>query len=210
MSAIPKRPLAGLAGIVLAASLVLPTAIESACAAEPQSPDQIIRALMPPVGATRSLTTSPADATRAEDARFVDTLRKRATRSFTTAERDKITAIAQKRPSIDLEINFEYNSNRISPKAMPQVSALGQALASADLKDGTFIVAGHTDGKGGESFNQGLSERRADAVKRFLMEKYKIDDGRLVTVGYGKTQLKDPSNPTAAENRRVQVVNVAD
>ena len=41
------------------------------------------------------------------------------------------------------------------------------------------------------------------------MDKYKIDDGRLVTVGYGKTQLKDPSNPTAAENRRVQVVNVA-
>ena len=211
MSAIPKRPLAGLAGIVLAASLALPTAIESACAAEPQSPDQIIRALKPPVRATRSLTTSPADATRnAEDARFVDTLRKRATRSLTTEERDKITAIAQKRPSIDLEINFEYNSDRISPKAMPQVSALGQALASADLKGGTFIVAGHTDGKGGESFNQGLSERRADAVKRFLMEKYKIDDGRLVTVGYGKTQLKDPSNPTAAENRRVQVVNVAD
>ena len=92
---------------------------------------------------------------------------------------------------------------------MPQVSALGEALASADLKGGTFIVAGHTDGKGGESFNQGLSERRADAVKRFLMDKYKIDDGRLVTVGYGKTQLKDSSNPTAAENRRVQVVNVA-
>ena len=211
MSAVPKRLMTGLAGIVLAAGLALPIAIESACAAEPQSPDQIIKALKPPVRATRGLTTSsPADATRnAEDARFVDTLRKRPTRSLTTEERDKIASISQKRPSIDLEINFEYNSDRISPKAMPQVSALGEALASADLKGGTFIVAGHTDGKGGETFNQGLSERRADAVKRFLMEKYKIEDGRLVTVGYGKTQLKDTSNPTAAENRRVQVVNVA-
>ena len=209
MSAVPKRPMAMFACIVLA-GLALPTGMEVARAAEQQSPDQIIKALKPPVRATRSLTTSPADAARnAEDARFVDTLRKRTTRSFTAEERDKITTISQKKPSIDLEINFEYNSDRISAKAMPQVSALGEALSSADLKGGTFIVAGHTDGKGGETFNQGLSERRADAVKRFLMDKYKIDDGRLVTVGYGKAQLKNSSNPAAAENRRVQVVNVA-
>jgi outer membrane protein OmpA-like peptidoglycan-associated protein len=209
MSAVPKRPRAMFACIVLA-GLALPTGMEVARAAEQQSPDQIIRALKPPVRATRGLTTSPADAARnAEDARFVDTLRKRTTRSLTTEERDKITTISQKKPSIDLEINFEYNSDRISAKAMPQVSALGEALSSADLKGGTFIVAGHTDGKGGDTFNQGLSERRADAVKRFLMDKYRIDDGRLVTVGYGKAQLKNSSNPTAAENRRVQVVNVA-
>ena len=209
MSAVPKRPMAMFACIILA-RFALPTGMEVARAAEQQSPDQIIRALKPPVRATRGLTTSPADAARnAEDARFVDTLRKRTTRSLTTEERDKITTISQKKPSIDLEINFEYNSDRISAKAMPQVSALGEALSSADLKGGTFIVAGHTDGKGGDTFNQGLSERRADAVKRFLMDKYKIDDGRLVTVGYGKAQLKNSSNPTAAENRRVQVVNVA-
>ena len=209
MSAVPKRPMARFACIILA-GLALPTGSDIARAAEQQSPDQIIKALKPPVRATRGLTTSPADATRnAEDARFVDTLRKRTTRSLTTEERDKITTISQKKPSIDLEINFEYNSDRISAKAMPQVSALGEALSSADLKGGTFIVAGHTDGKGGDTFNQGLSERRADAVKRFLMDKYKIDDGRLVTVGYGKAQLRNSSNPTAAENRRVQVVNVA-
>ena len=61
---------------------------------------------------------------------------------------------------------------------MPQVTALGEALTSADLKGRTFILAGHTDAKGGDTYNQGLSERRADAVKRFLTEKYRIDDGR--------------------------------
>ncbi len=209
MSAAPKRPMTRFACIVLA-GLALPAGSEVARAAEPQSPDQIIKALKPPVRATRSLTTTPADATRnVEDARFVDTLRKRTTRSLTIEERDKITSIAQKKPSVDLEINFEYNSDRIATRAMPQVSALGEALSSADLKDSTFIVAGHTDGKGGEAFNQGLSERRADALKRYLMDKYKIDDGKLVTVGYGKAQLKNSSNPTAAENRRVQVINVA-
>jgi hypothetical protein len=66
------------------------------------------------------------------------------------------------------------------------------------------------DAKGSETYNQGLSERRADAVKQFLSEKYGIDARNLVTVGYGLKQLKDPPNPFAAENRRVQVVNASD
>jgi outer membrane protein OmpA-like peptidoglycan-associated protein len=136
--------------------------------------------------------------------------RNRPTRSLTTAERDQIVSIAQKRPSIDLEVNFEYNSDAIGSKATPQVTALGQALSSADLKGITFIVAGHTDGKGGDAYNQGLSERRADAVKRFLLEKYGIEAGSLVTVGYGKSQLKNTSDPLAADNRRVQVINASD
>ena len=93
---------------------------------------------------------------------------------------------------------------------MPQVTELGKALTSEDLKGRTFILAGFTDAKGSETYNQGLSERRADAVKQFLTEKYGIEAGNLVTVGYGLKQLKDPANPFAAENRRVQVVNAGD
>ena len=74
----------------------------------------------------------------------------------------------------------------------------------------TFILSGFTDAKGSETYNQGLSERRADAVKQFLSEKYGIEAGNLVTVGYGQSQLKDSANPFAAENRRVQVTNAAD
>ena len=47
-------------------------------------------------------------------------------------------------------------------------------------------------------------------MKRFLQEKYGIEASNLVTVGYGKTQLKNPSDPFGFENRRVQVVNMAD
>ena len=42
------------------------------------------------------------------------------------------------------------------------------------------------------------------------MNSYEIDPGNLVTAGYRHTQLKDPVNPFAAENRRVQVINAAD
>jgi outer membrane protein OmpA-like peptidoglycan-associated protein len=182
----------------------------SVIAAEQPSAEQIIRALKPP-RVTRGLTVTPADAAAtAEQSKFVDTLRNRASRSLSTDEREKIVSIAKSKPSIDLEINFDYNSATIGAKAAPQVAALGQALTSDDLKGSTFVLAGHTDAKGGDTYNQSLSERRADAVKSYLQQKFGITASQLVTAGYGKTQLKDPANPFAPENRRVQVINMAD
>ena len=116
--------------------------------------------------------------------------------------------IVKDKPKIDLEINFDYNSADISAKSLPSVQALGRALTNADLKGSTFVVAGHTDAAGGEAYNQDLSERRADAIKRYLVDKYGINGTDLVTVGYGKSKLKDPSQPMAEVNRRVQVVNM--
>lgn len=210
--AVSRRGLkANMACVILAVGLVLATGFEVVLAENRLSQEQIIKALKPPARVTRGLSTSPAETARtADQARFVDTLRNRTTRSLTADEREKIASIAREKPSIDLEINFEYNSATISSKATPQVTALGQALSSAELKGNTFVVAGHTDAQGGDSFNQGLSERRAEAVKRFLMEKYRLDAGSLVSAGYGKTKLKNASNPNAGENRRVQVVNMAD
>jgi outer membrane protein OmpA-like peptidoglycan-associated protein len=204
MSAIHGNLKLRLACAVLTAGLALPLSIGSALAAEQPTAEDIVKALKPKT--TRSLTL----ARNAEDKRFVETLRNRSTRSLTGVERDRIASAAEKRPSIDLEINFEYNSDAIGAAATPQVTALGQALSSPDLGGGTFVVAGYTDIRGGDAFNQTLSERRADAVKRYLADKYHIDAANLVTVGYGKTRLKNPTDPAAAENRRVRVVNMAD
>jgi len=210
MSAHAKRLNVNVLCVLLAAGLSLPTGIGSARAAEQASAEQIIQALKPPK-LTRGLTMSPADTARAADeGRFIDTVRNKVSRSLSTEERDKIASIAKSKPAIDLEINFEFNSATIASSAVTQVTALGEALTSRDLKGRTFLLAGHTDAKGSDTYNQGLSERRTDAVKRFLQEKYGIEASNLVTVGYGKTQLKNPSNPFGFENRRVQVVNMAD
>jgi hypothetical protein len=76
--------------VLVAAVLALPIGVGSAPAAEQPSAQDIIDALKPP-RITRGLTTSPAGAARAaEDARFMDTLRNRPTRSLTTDEREKI------------------------------------------------------------------------------------------------------------------------
>jgi outer membrane protein OmpA-like peptidoglycan-associated protein len=176
--------------------------------------DQILKALTPdakPQPLTRSLSMGPpAEPNPSAEAenKLVQSLRNRPSRSLSMGEREQIAAIVKDKPKIDLEINFDYNSDRISAKSQPSVQALGRALASADLKGSTFILAGHTDAAGGDAYNQELSERRADAIKRYLVEKASIPAADLVTVGYGKAKLKDPANPLAEVNRRVQVVNM--
>ena len=175
--------------------------------------EQILRALAPekkPL--TRGLSVGPQQqvdpATAAAESKLVQKVRGRATRSLSVSEREEIASIVKDKPKIDLEINFDYNSADISAKSLPSVQALGRALASSDLKGSTFVVAGHTDAAGGEGYNQDLSERRADSIKRYLVEKYGINGSDLVTVGYGKSKLKDPNQPMAEVNRRVQVVNM--
>ena len=187
--------------------------IAKAVAAEDVTEDQIVRALAPakkPL--TRGLSVGPQQAdpvVTAEEGRFVQKIRGRSTRSLSVSEREEIATLAKDKPNIDLEITFDYNSADISAKSLPSVQALGKALTNPDLKGSTFVVAGHTDAAGGEAYNQDLSERRADSIKRYLTDKYGIAGADLVTVGYGKSKLKDPGQPLAEVNRRVQVVNMA-
>lgn len=197
---------------MLAIGAALSFGMGKAVAADDVTEDQIVRALAPAKKAplTRGLSIAPqADPAAAAEGRLLQNIRGRATRSLSASEREEISAIAKDKPNIDLEITFDYNSADISKKSMPSVQALGKALTNPDLKGSTFVVAGHTDAIGSEAYNQDLSERRADSIKRYLVDKYSIPGPDLVTVGYGKTKLKDPNNPTSEVNRRVQVVNMA-
>jgi outer membrane protein OmpA-like peptidoglycan-associated protein len=197
----------GLSIVAFGAALSMTAGL--AFAGDTVSADQILSALKPkPV--TRGLSAGPQvdPAAQAKEASFVDTLRNRKTRSLSLGEREEIAELAATKPNIDLEIRFDYNSANISRNAMPAVQELGKALSDASLKDSTFVVAGHTDAVGGEAYNQDLSERRADTIKKYLTEKYGLNGANLVTVGYGKTKPKDPNAPLDPVNRRVQVVNM--
>jgi outer membrane protein OmpA-like peptidoglycan-associated protein len=192
-----------------AAAVGFALAAGSVWAAEKVSSEAIINALTPKKPLTRSLSASPAEqAKEADTKKFMDTLRNRTTRSLSSNERDQIATIAQDKPKIDLEIKFEFNSAQISRGAMSDMEALGKALSDPSLKGSSIVLAGHTDGVGGEDFNQDLSERRADTIKKYLTEKYGLAGSDLVTVGYGKTRPKDANAPMDPTNRRVQVVNM--
>jgi len=196
-----------LSAITLGAALSMTGGL--AIAGEKVSADQILNALQPkPL--TRGLSAGPqADpAVEAKQARFVDSLRNRKTRSLSLGEREEIAELAASKPKIDLEIQFDYNSADISKTSTAAAQELGKALSNPSLKGSTFVVAGHTDAVGSEPYNLDLSERRADTIKRFLTEKYGINGADLVTVGYGESKPKDASAPTDPINRRVQVVNM--
>jgi outer membrane protein OmpA-like peptidoglycan-associated protein len=203
-----RRTRAALSIAVVGAAVITTSVL--AFAGENVTSDTIVRALQPkPL--TRSLSAqTPADSAAAvAEGRFVETLRNRKTRSLSSGEREEIATIAADKPNIDLEITFDYNSADISPASLPSVQALGKALSDPNLKGSTFVVAGYTDAAGGETYNQDLSERRADTIKRYLTDKYGIVGSDLVTVGYGKSRPKNPNDPMDPANRRVQVVNMA-
>ena len=196
--------------MTIGAALSMTTGL--AAAGDTVSADTILNALKPKPGVSRGLSTGPQQpvdvAVQAKEATFVNTLRNRKTRSLSLGERQEIAELAATKPKIDLEIQFDYNSADISKGSVTAVQELGKALSNASLKDSTFVVAGHTDAVGGETYNQDLSERRADTIKKYLTEKYGITGSDLVTVGYGKTRPKDANAPMDPANRRVQVVNM--
>ncbi len=197
---------------IMTAGAALSMTAGLAVAGETVSAEKILDALKPKASVSRGLSTGPQQpvdvAVQTKENSFVNTLRNRKTRSLSLGERQEIAELAATKPKIDLEIQFEYNSADISKNSVTAVQELGKALSDASLKGSTFVVAGHTDAIGGEAYNQDLSERRADTIKKYLTEKYGITGSDLVTVGYGKTRPKDANAPMDPANRRVQVVNM--
>ena len=112
-------------------------------------------------------------------------------------------------PSIDLEIFFAYKSAEITPQAAAALAPLGRALSDPRLAGDSFLIAGHTDAKGGADYNIALSQRRAEVVRQHLIANFQLDGTKLVAKGMGSKHLKIAGQPLAAENRRVQIVNLS-
>ena len=111
------------------------------------------------------------------------------------------------KPSLSLQIQFEFNSAQISPVSQQALLNLSTALKAAELSTSKFEVEGHTDAKGSASYNQDLSARRAQAVLEFLQAQG-VATGRLAAEGKGFSDLLDPAPPQASENRRVRISTV--
>jgi outer membrane protein OmpA-like peptidoglycan-associated protein len=181
-----------------------------------QSSSQIENALKPKDAngkpLTRSLTRSlNVDPRAAADKKVLEKARTRAisieaVQPAAKEEREEIAKLVQDKPKIDLEILFDYNSDVIGPKALGAVNALGEALTKPGLKGSVFVLNGHTDAAGSPEYNLGLSHRRAQSVRRYLIETYKITPDTLLVAGFGKERPK-VADAFAAENRRVEVVN---
>jgi OOP family OmpA-OmpF porin len=116
---------------------------------------------------------------------------------MTKEEVKKITQIASK-------IFFETNSDKLKVASLVQLDEL--ALILKKYENANLSIDGYTDSQGADDYNLTLSQKRADAVKTYLMGKG-IMESRLTGVGYGET-LPIADNKTAigrAKNRRVEL-----
>jgi outer membrane protein OmpA-like peptidoglycan-associated protein len=180
--------------------LLEPRVVASACAAEDLSAEAIAKALK-----GRKTRSGPGDEVAGKA--IEELKRTRKTRAWNLHDRTRLAEVTRDLPQIDMEVFFAFDSADISPEALPTLDKLGAALSQDEFKGGSFVLAGHADAKGTAEYNQALSQRRADAVKRYLKEKFNLSANDLMTVGYGFEQLKDPDHPMSEVNRRVQVVN---
>lgn len=110
--------------------------------------------------------------------------------------------------AVNLNIPFEFNSAILQTDARITLDNLGKALSNPRLAGYVFLIGGHTDAKGSANYNRVLSERRAEAVRRYLMSHYNIPASKLTAKGFGSVQLLDPEHPLDGVNRRVQIVNM--
>ena len=119
---------------------------------------------------------------------------------------ERISALDDYVPQTTTAVNFKVNSAVLSPDAKTKLDEL--ATRALNTKGYVIEVAGFTDATGGLEKNRLLSQHRADAVIRYLVENHQIPLRRVITpYGYGK------SNPVAdnttqegrEQNRRVEV-----
>jgi outer membrane protein OmpA-like peptidoglycan-associated protein len=113
------------------------------------------------------------------------------------------------RTSITLNVFFEFNSDKILPDYYRDLDKLGNVLTAPEYSATRVQVEGHTDIIGSDSYNLRLSERRAESVKQYLVQRFQIPSDRLVVRGFGKDQpIASNATPDGRDkNRRVEVVN---
>jgi OmpA-OmpF porin, OOP family len=118
----------------------------------------------------------------------------------TTQECDKT---APKPKGFDMMVNFDLDSAKLTDQAQQNLDEFAKALRNEQLSSAHFVVEGYTDARGTDQYNLGLSERRAEAVTKFLYEKG-VAPEKVTAVGLGKANPRVP-DPMDAVNRRVEM-----
>lgn len=111
-------------------------------------------------------------------------------------------------PAIEVDtIRFGFNESFVREEEIPQLERIGEIIERivAANPDEVFLIEGHTDAVGSAAYNQGLSSKRADAVRDAMLQFFNIERTNIETVGYGEEFLKIETEEEEAENRRVTI-----
>ena len=109
------------------------------------------------------------------------------------------------------DVLFDFDKAEIKPEAEQTLDKVGSVISQ--FPEGKVLIEGHTDSKGSPDVNLGLSERRAEAVKDWLVKKKGVPESIITTRGFGETKPVTPNtNPDGSDdaqgrqqNRRVEI-----
>jgi len=110
------------------------------------------------------------------------------------------------------DILFDFDKWDIRPEAEAELKKVGGIVNA--YKSPEVIISGHTDSKGSAEYNQSLSEKRAEAVKQWMVSRGGVQSTVIKTAGYGESKPKAANtNPDGTDNpegrqknRRVEIV----
>ena len=108
--------------------------------------------------------------------------------------------------TINLNVLFDFDKSDIKPKFHDEIKRVADYMNAYPWEKAT--LEGHTDSKGTDAYNEKLSQRRVDAVMKYLVEKFGISADRLKAVGYGESKpiATNDTDEGRQLNRRVQAV----
>jgi OmpA-OmpF porin, OOP family len=107
---------------------------------------------------------------------------------------------------ITLNVQFDTEKADIKPQFHDEIARAGNFLKKYPFT--TSVIEGHTDNVGAAEYNEKLSLRRAESVRKYLVEKFGIDGSRLTAKGYGLTRpvADNATEEGRQKNRRIDAV----
>ncbi len=112
--------------------------------------------------------------------------------------------VAEKTVEIDLNVSFENNSSELKSTAMTDIQRLADFMN--EYTSTSAVIEGHSSIVGNAKYNLTLSQKRADAVRSLLINKYNVEANRLTAKGFGETQLISEGTTKADHNLNRRVV----
>jgi len=111
--------------------------------------------------------------------------------------------------TMNSEVSFDYNSTQLKPAFSSTLDKVADILNRYPRS--SIRITGHTDNRGTASYNQQLSEQRAQAVKNYLGDRG-VDPRRITAEGRGELQPRDSNETEAGRqlNRRVEMLVIPD
>lgn len=107
---------------------------------------------------------------------------------------------------VELLVNFEFDRSEVRPQYFDEIEEVANFMAQ--YPDVVVELEGHTDSTGTDEYNQGLSERRANAVRDVMINRFNVRASRITARGFGESQpaTSNSTREGRAQNRRVITV----